>query len=66
MTIDQLKYFIVAAELLNFTEAANRLYVSQPTLSYGINRLEDILQLKLFHHGFNFIQKVCSQIIPTL
>ena len=51
MTIDQLKYFIVAAELLNFTEAANRLYVSQPTLSYGINRLEDILQLKLFHRG---------------
>ena len=48
MTIEQLKYFVTAAECLNFTEAANREYVSQPTLSYGISSLENQLQLKLF------------------
>ena len=48
MTIEQIKMFITAAECLNFTEAANREFVSQPTLSYSISSLENQLHLKLF------------------
>ena len=51
MTIEQLRYFLAAAESLNFSEAARKLYVTQPTLSYGISSLEDQLQLKLFERG---------------
>ncbi len=39
----QLKYFVKVGELLNFTEAAKELYVSQSTLSQQIRALEDEL-----------------------
>jgi len=43
-----LRYFIRAAELLNFTKAAESLYVSQPTLSVQIHQLEEELGSPLF------------------
>jgi LysR family cyn operon transcriptional activator len=43
-----LRYFIKAAELLNFTKAAESLYVSQPTLSVQIHQLEQELGTELF------------------
>ena len=48
MELRQLKYFIKAAELSNFTEAANTLYISQSTLSQQIKQLEDELETLLF------------------
>lgn len=48
MELRQLKYFIKAAELLNFTEAANSLYITQSTLSQQIKQLEDELCIPLF------------------
>ncbi len=48
MELRQLRYFIRAAELLNFTRAAESLYVSQPTLSVQINQLEKELGTELF------------------
>jgi len=48
MELRQLKYFIHAAELLNFTNAAAELYVTQSTLSQQIKQLEDDLGVPLF------------------
>ena len=48
MELRQLKYFVRSAELLNFTEAANDLFISQSTLSQQIKQLEDELDMLLF------------------
>lgn len=47
MTFEQLYYFQVVASLLNFTKAADVLYISQPTLSRHIGMLEQELGTKL-------------------
>lgn len=48
MELRHLRYFIKAAELLNFTKAAEALYVSQPTLSVQVQQLEQELGSPLF------------------
>lgn len=48
MTYDQLYNFTVVAELLNFTKAAEVLFISQPTLSRQIAMLEQELGAELF------------------
>lgn len=48
MTFEQLYNFTVVAELLNFTKAAETLFISQPTLSRQIATLEQELGAKLF------------------
>lgn len=48
MTFTQIKYFIEVARCLNFTEAAARLYVTQPTLSRQITAIEAELNMQLF------------------
>ncbi|RXK80844.1 LysR substrate-binding domain-containing protein [Filimonas effusa] len=48
MELRQLNYFLKAKELLNFTEAANHLHISQSTLSQQVKQLEDEVGVPLF------------------
>ena len=48
MELKQLVYFLAVAKHLNFSRAAEELYVSQPVLSYQIAELERELGTKLF------------------
>ncbi|RAJ12789.1 LysR family transcriptional regulator [Arenibacter echinorum] len=48
MELRQLKYFLRAKELLNFTAAASELHISQSTLSQQIKQLEIELSTPLF------------------
>jgi len=47
VTSDQLHYFKVLAETLNYTQAASSLFISQPALSSAITRLEREVGVKL-------------------
>ncbi|WP_010254642.1 LysR substrate-binding domain-containing protein [Myroides injenensis] len=48
MELRQLKYFLKAKELLNFTEASKQLYITQSTLSQQIKQLEEEIGQPLF------------------
>ena len=48
MTITQLYYVLAVAEHKNFTKAAKNCYVTQPTLSMQIQKLEDELGVQVF------------------
>lgn len=48
MNFMHLKYFLMVAEELNITKAAERLYISQQSLSNHISNLEKELEVKLF------------------
>lgn len=48
MELRQLRYFLKAGELLNFTEAARSIPISQSTLSQQIRQLEEELGTPLF------------------
>jgi LysR family hydrogen peroxide-inducible transcriptional activator len=51
MTITQLKYALAIAEHKNFTKAAEKCFVTQPTLSTQIQKLEDELDITIFDRG---------------
>lgn len=48
MNFQHLKYFLMVAEELNITRAAERLYISQQSLSNHISNMERELDVKLF------------------
>ena len=48
MNFLHLKYFLLVAEELNITRAAERLYISQQSLSNHISNMEKELDVKLF------------------
>lgn len=53
MDIHQLEVFITAAQYMNFTEAAQRLFMVQSAVSHSITTLEKELGLKLFTRSNN-------------
>ncbi|WP_281226129.1 hydrogen peroxide-inducible genes activator [Flavobacterium aquiphilum] len=48
MTITQLKYVLAVAEHKNFTLAAEKCFVTQPTLSMQIQKIEEELNIQIF------------------
>lgn len=48
MTITQLHYVLAVAEHQNFTKAARKVFVTQPTLSMQIQKLEEELEVQIF------------------
>ncbi len=48
MTITQLKYVLAVAEYKNFTLAAEKCFVTQPTLSMQIQKVEEELEIQIF------------------
>jgi len=56
MTITQLNYVLAVAEHLNFTVAAEKCFVTQPTLSMQIQKLEDELEIRIFDRNKKPIQ----------
>ncbi|MBE5962160.1 MAG: LysR family transcriptional regulator [Lachnospiraceae bacterium] len=53
MNVSTLEYFVSAAELLNFTKAAQKHYIAQTAVSQQVARLEKELGVKLFIRNKN-------------
>jgi LysR family hydrogen peroxide-inducible transcriptional activator len=51
MTLTELKYIVAVAREKHFGRAAEACYVSQPTLSVAIKKLEEELDVKLFERS---------------
>lgn len=51
MDLQQLRFLVAVSRTLNFSKAAEELFVSQPSLSYQIRRLEDELGVKLLERS---------------
>ena len=51
MTLTELRYIVAVAREKHFGNAAQACFVSQPTLSVAIKKLEDELDVKLFERG---------------
>lgn len=49
MTLQQLRYVTAVAETGTITEAANRLYISQPSLTNAIHELEKEMNVVIFN-----------------
>ena len=53
MTLTELRYIVAVARERHFGRAAEACFVSQPTLSVAIKKLEEELDVKLFERGTN-------------
>ncbi|HEX4916782.1 MAG TPA: LysR substrate-binding domain-containing protein [Limnobacter sp.] len=53
MTLTELKYIVALAREKHFGRAADACFVSQPTLSVAIKKLEEELNVSLFERGSN-------------
>lgn len=49
MTLQQLRYIVIVAETGNITEAAKRLFISQPSLTNAIHELEKEMKITIFN-----------------
>ncbi len=56
MTITQLQYVLAVAEHKNFTLAAEKCFVTQPTLSMQIQKVEEELKIQIFDRSKKPIQ----------
>ena len=67
MTITQLQYVLAVAEHKNFTLAAEKCFVTQPTLSMQIQKVQEELNIQIFNrskkqiHQTEIGQKIVNQ-----
>ena len=55
MTLTELRYIVAVAREHHFGRAAEACFVSQPTLSVAVKKLEEELDVKIFERGANEI-----------
>ena len=55
MTLTELRYIVAVARERHFGRAAQACFVSQPTLSVGIKKIEEELKVTIFERGSNDI-----------
>lgn len=48
MNTKQIEILLTVSETMNFTKAANALFITQPTLTYQIQAIEDEIRFKIF------------------
>lgn len=63
MDIKQLKYFIEVADTKNLSRAAENLYISQPTLSLSMKKIEKELNTKIFGTDIKYGLTPAGQIL---
>lgn len=51
MTLTELRYIVAVARERHFSRAAESCFVSQPTLSVGVRKLEEALGVQIFERG---------------
>ncbi|MGL4668065.1 MAG: hydrogen peroxide-inducible genes activator [Saezia sp.] len=56
MTLTELRYIVAVAKEKHFGRAAATCFVSQPTLSVGIKKLEDELEVQIFERGVGEVE----------
>lgn len=54
MTLQQLKYVVTVAEAGTITNAAKKLYISQPSLTNAIHELEKEMNIVIFQADLKF------------
>lgn len=63
MTTQQIKYFLETANCLNFSDAAHKLFISQPALSKQIAQMEDEVGVPLFTRTTRTVKLTPSGVI---
>ena len=72
MTLTELRYIVAVARERHFGRAAQACFVSQPTLSVGIKKIEEELGITIFERGSNEVtltpvgEQIASQAARTL
>ena len=68
MNIKDLKYLVSVADLRSFSRAAEQCFISQPTLSNQIKKMEEQLGITLFERTNKKVMptELCEQILPTM
>ncbi len=66
MNTTQIKCFLAVAETLNFTKAANQLFISQPGLSRQIVSLERELNTLLFIRDKHTVRLTPAAAVPAM
>ena len=65
LSIRDLEYLIAISETQSFSKAAEKCYVSQPTLSFQLKKLEEYYDIKIFerHHKKVLITSVGNELL---
>lgn len=56
MIVDSLKIFVAVIEQKSFSKAAEKLFVSQPSISIQVRNLENELGIRLVHRSSKYVQ----------